>query len=339
MEDVPEPTDDAGDLTGMRFPLPRPLDAYTTRLYLMAVRTPGLTRLHMIAAGIPAEVVDGTIEELTDQGLLRPTGVETWEAIPPDVALPALASNYEYRARFFRDHAYDLSHVYRMARAKSGEPRPGVTVLRDTDELGEAYRTVSGCATERVWAAHDDSPRTSHLFSSGLDGHREVRPTWNGRPLRNRTTFDNSALQHPRSGEVLLARAEAGEEQRFLDGLPFSVVVADDTCAVVDLSSYDTSGAGSLLVHDRRFVLALQGLCETWWKLATPMAWEGIGELDRRSSFILSMLAAGATDATIAARAGLSQRTVERRVRALMSNLGAATRFQAGVQAARRGWI
>ena len=54
---------------------------------------------------------------------------------------------------------------------------------------------------------------------------------------------------------------------------------------------------------------------------------------------ILTLLAAGASDATIARQSGISQRTVERRVRALMDQLGAGTRFQAGVQAARRGWL
>ena len=93
------------------------------------------------------------------------------------------------------------------------------------------------------------------------------------------------------------------------------------------------------MVRDRRIVLALRGLCETWWRLGTPLAWESGGELDEDSSFIVSMLAAGATDAMMASQAGLSQRTVERRVRALMNRLGATTRFQAGVLAVRRGWI
>jgi len=60
---------------------------------------------------------------------------------------------------------------------------------------------------------------------------------------------------------------------------------------------------------------------------------------ERRDQMILALLAAGAPDATIARQAGVSQRTVERRVRALMDQLGAGTRFQAGVQAARRGMI
>ena len=62
-------------------------------------------------------------------------------------------------------------------------------------------------------------------------------------------------------------------------------------------------------------------------------------QLDRRDARILSLLSDGRSDATIARQSGVSLRTVERRVRALMDRLDAKTRFQAGAQAARRGWI
>jgi DNA-binding NarL/FixJ family response regulator len=62
-------------------------------------------------------------------------------------------------------------------------------------------------------------------------------------------------------------------------------------------------------------------------------------QLDRRDARILSLLSDGRSDSTIARESGISLRTVERRVRSLMDRLGAKTRFQAGVQAARRGWI
>ncbi len=61
--------------------------------------------------------------------------------------------------------------------------------------------------------------------------------------------------------------------------------------------------------------------------------------LDRRDAHILTLLSDGRSDATIARQSGVSLRTVERRVHALMDKLGAKTRFQAGAQAARRGWI
>jgi len=62
-------------------------------------------------------------------------------------------------------------------------------------------------------------------------------------------------------------------------------------------------------------------------------------QLDIRDARILSLLSDGRSDSTIAREFGISLRTVERRVRSLMDRLGAKTRFQAGVQAARRGWI
>jgi DNA-binding NarL/FixJ family response regulator len=50
-------------------------------------------------------------------------------------------------------------------------------------------------------------------------------------------------------------------------------------------------------------------------------------------------MAAGATDEVIARRLAISRRSVVRRTGLLMERLGATTRFQAGVQAARRGWL
>ena len=43
--------------------------------------------------------------------------------------------------------------------------------------------------------------------------------------------------------------------------------------------------------------------------------------------------------AAVARNLGLSLRTVRRRIAALMNDLGVDTRFQAGVEAARRGWL
>lgn len=58
-----------------------------------------------------------------------------------------------------------------------------------------------------------------------------------------------------------------------------------------------------------------------------------------RDRLILTLLAAGTSDALIARQAKVSQRTVERRIRALMDRLDATTPFQAGVKAAKAGLI
>ena len=55
--------------------------------------------------------------------------------------------------------------------------------------------------------------------------------------------------------------------------------------------------------------------------------------------FLLEQLMAGATDEVIARKLGIGLRTVRRRIAALMIELGVDTRFQAGVEAVRRGWL
>ncbi|HEX5861291.1 MAG TPA: helix-turn-helix domain-containing protein, partial [Nocardioides sp.] len=55
--------------------------------------------------------------------------------------------------------------------------------------------------------------------------------------------------------------------------------------------------------------------------------------------FLLQQLAAGAKDEQIARVLGISLRTVRRRVADLLSELGVDTRFQAGAEAVRRGWL
>ena len=69
-----------------------------------------------------------------------------------------------------------------------------------------------------------------------------------------------------------------------------------------------------------------------------PTSTRRLPRVDVRGS-LLRQLAAGAKDEQIARTLGLSLRTVRRRVADLMIELGADTRFQAGVEAARRGWL
>jgi len=60
---------------------------------------------------------------------------------------------------------------------------------------------------------------------------------------------------------------------------------------------------------------------------------------DEMTSKLLALLASGVTDEAIARALGLGLRTVQRRISALMSDLNASTRFQAGMAARERGWV
>lgn len=54
---------------------------------------------------------------------------------------------------------------------------------------------------------------------------------------------------------------------------------------------------------------------------------------------LLGMIAGGDTDEAAARKLGVSLRTVRRMMAHLMERLEAASRFQAGVNATKRGWL
>ncbi|HEY0640328.1 MAG TPA: hypothetical protein VGD67_22080, partial [Pseudonocardiaceae bacterium] len=63
------------------------------------------------------------------------------------------------------------------------------------------------------------------------------------------------------------------------------------------------------------------------------------GGLPEHLQPIVQQLHTGATDVTASRQLGLSPRTYSRRVSELLEYLGVESRFQAGAEAARRGWL
>jgi DNA-binding CsgD family transcriptional regulator len=139
--------------------------------------------------------------------------------------------------------------------------------------------------------------------------------------------------------EIVRARAEVGEQIRVLPEVPTRMFVIGATHAVLPepLGFVDEPRT---LVRQQGIVEALVLLFEMMWERASP-----VPELEQRDgrpdlrAFLLRQLATGAQDEQIARQLGLSLRTVRRRVADLMSELGADSRFQAGVEAVRRGWL
>ena len=124
-----------------------------------------------------------------------------------------------------------------------------------------------------------------------------------------------------------------------ISDLPTRMFVIGTTHAVVP-EPLGLADEPRLLVRQRALVEALTMLFEQLWERAAPVPALDLGEArpDLRR-FLLQQLAAGAKDEQIARTLGISLRTVRRRVADLLIELGVDTRFQAGVEAARRGWF
>ena len=136
---------------------------------------------------------------------------------------------------------------------------------------------------------------------------------------------------------------DAGEQARSCSKVRMKMVIADRRAAMIPLNFEATESTSRLFVlHPSPLLTALVTCFDLLWERATPLAVSkngAAGSLTTADRELLSMLAAGMKDATITRALGITQRTMTRRVAQLMASLDAKTRFQAGLQAGKRGWL
>ncbi|MDQ0943425.1 hypothetical protein QFZ67_005130 [Streptomyces sp. V1I1] len=126
---------------------------------------------------------------------------------------------------------------------------------------------------------------------------------------------------------------------RVTDSIPFKMVVADRSVAAVPLD-LELHFNGVLLIRDPVVVQALVRTHRAWWDTGDNLTRHTVpGAVPAHLQPVLLALLAGLTDETAATRLGMSGRTYSRRVGELLTDLGTTSRFRAGAEAARRGWV
>ncbi|MFF8829661.1 DNA-binding response regulator [Streptomyces sp. NPDC015131] len=127
---------------------------------------------------------------------------------------------------------------------------------------------------------------------------------------------------------------------RLTQSIPFKMIVVDRTVAAIPLD-LELLYNGLLLIRDPVVVHALVRAHHAWWETGEefPPRQTPPGALPPHLRPVLESLLAGLTDETAAARLGISGRTYSRRVGELLTALGTTSRFRAGAEAARRGWL
>ncbi|MEU1685446.1 helix-turn-helix transcriptional regulator [Micromonospora sp. NPDC005707] len=135
--------------------------------------------------------------------------------------------------------------------------------------------------------------------------------------------------------------ASTGGQSRTAPTLPMRLVIVDRKTALVPIDPED-SRRGALELHSPGVIAGLVALFEQVWQSATPFGEQGALDergLSPQENALLRLLAGGHTDESAARKMAISLRSVQRMMTSLTERLNAASRFQAGVQASRNGWV
>jgi DNA-binding CsgD family transcriptional regulator len=176
--------------------------------------------------------------------------------------------------------------------------------------------------------------------------------------IQYRVVYANGSLAFPGQAEAIRAFIKAGEDARVSSHVPMKLAIADRRLALMPIISHPQAPdapsqvESAFVIHQSSLLDALATLFDAIWETALPLSPAAVAEKKQGATDddaddadeedrerLLELLTAGLTDEVIARQLGISIRTVRRRIRRMMDELGAVSRFQAGLQAAKRGWV
>ncbi|MFF8592590.1 LuxR family transcriptional regulator [Streptomyces sp. NPDC015220] len=293
----------------------------------------------------PEERVRTTLDELARLALVRPSGEAAGEllVVNPELRLTALLTQEEVR---LAERQQEIANS-----------RQAVTEL--IGSYHQAVRNQRGLEVERIVGLELVRVRLEELSQEcaeelsafipitrhPTDSRRAVRPLDQDlldRGVHMRSIFLQGALNDPDTTRHFDWLTGLGGRVRTAATLPLRMIVFDRRVAIVP-SDPENTASGALLLRGRGLVSALCSLFEHVWEAATPYGQvpgaDSRTGLTSQARAILSLLAQGYTDDVVARKIGVSVRTSRRITAELMSQLGARSRFQAGVLAGERGWL
>lgn len=319
------------------------LDPAQTALYTAVLRLHRATLAELAEAmDGPADKVSRQLDDLVRLGVVDERSGEYLARHPAAALGRLIAERLDRLAEESRriDSALgsirSLIRDYDAGRDYQSGPFP-VELVSGADVL---YESVVGIAVqsppmEVLTAIPDD--RTM------LDFARKFADQWVDAQQRDlltlRAVIPVSTLPLPGVRDQLSRLMETGGQVRTLDRVPSWFMTAGAGAA-----GLPALWGGNLPDHAYNFyfvrapivVGVMRSLFEELWGRAVPLPWgrRGDGMVQ-----VIRLAAQGMCDESIARQLGVSVRTVRARFADAMAELGAQSRFHAGVEAARRGWL
>lgn len=320
---MPADAQDAFELGGIG------LEPAAEAAYELLVDRPPSTIADLTAAWGRPDDLARELDRLEAKGLVtrEPGTPDRFAAVAPDIALEALLLTAEESLQQARELAAELAERHRRHLLEPGHNVVELVVGRVA--LRQRVAQVQRAARRELRCLD----RPPYVDSRGTT---DVTLELLARGVACRTLYDRVAVDQPGKLPAIERMAEAGEEGRVLPSVPMKLYLADDRLALLPLQRDPSELESALVIHPSGLLDALGKLFEGLWQRALPLGLvpEAASEAERQR--LIALLLSGLTDQAIARQLGIGFRTAQRRIAELMADLGASTRFQAGVQAALR---
>ena len=331
---VPEMTDAVWSVVGILEPEERAYEA-------LALREQATIADLAAELGITRARASRILSTLAARGLATrlPGRPALFAAVMPDIAASELIAAQQSQLERLREYAHQLAAANR-ARSGARHPAELIEVIEGAPNVRTAFvRLQREARTEmRVF---DKPPYTAEQTDGSPEEYRLLSE---GR-VRYRTLYERAGLTQPKRMAEIWNGIRRGKRARVTGSLPMKMALCDNRLALMPVSTSGSSAdQAGYLVQPSSLLDALSELFEARWDKAVPLNQRPApnGEeqiLTDSDRDLLGLLAAGTTDETIARTLGWSVRTVRRHIHRIMTLTGAETRFQAGMQASRRGWV
>ncbi|MER6433773.1 BTAD domain-containing putative transcriptional regulator [Streptomyces sp900105245] len=292
---------------------------------------------------------DEVLARLTQLHLIEPASGEsgTWRPVSPNVAMARAVAPLEEEAR---DRARQAESVRRQIEMMlpvyqeqlRNKPQHGIEVISDEGVLRDLLsHEMASCASLLVAQATADP--------SGPGRAQFLEAAANGAQVRG--LFQHSNRYNQPSLGLFEEATALGASLKTVDDIPVDVMVFDRSACFILLQpsaegvegkSLDRPNALAVVIRHHLVVSLAVDVYEKTWASAAQFDTansQPIHITDEIRRSILRLLAIGCKDEHVARHVGISVRTCRRHIAAILSELGATSRFQAGARAQELGLL
>jgi sugar-specific transcriptional regulator TrmB len=288
---------------------------------------------------LPARKLQRVLDALEQKGLATSTSARPHRYIPasPDIAVEALVLRRQDELRRARA---EIQRLQDRAIESAGEQRQMIELVTTREAERHVFEQMQHAAQHELIFLERPP-----ILIAGPEQPNETEMKSLARGVRYRSIADRAFLELPGVLTRIREGMQAGEEVRVVSRLPFKMVMADRSIALIPLN-LERPGSPTMLVRASALLDALYAMFELLWSQAAPIAFardgamhmhEPSARLSEESEQLIPLLAAGLNDKAIAHELRISASTLNRRIAELMKSVDARSRFQLGWLVRKQG--